>query len=154
MGKPSVMGLTMECCIIHNIIGYYILPRAGHRDEVTYLETFIINSILMERRLHLRHIIIHHMLACCKKKKRTLPYDRILIKKFEVKGIDLSREPNIDIPSPYNTINESTLSRMKIYKMRNETWAKGTREEGDSDNEEVGDKEDEDIENMEGGIDQ
>ena len=69
MSKPSAARLSMESRIIHNIIGHNILPRAGHIDEVTYLEAFIIDSILMGRRLHLRHIIIHHMIACCKKKK-------------------------------------------------------------------------------------
>ena len=66
MSKPSVAELTMESRIIHNIIEHIILLRAGHGDEVTYLEAFIIYSILMGHRLHLRYIIIHHVIACCK----------------------------------------------------------------------------------------
>ena len=106
----------------------------------------------MGRQLHLGHIIIHHIIAC-KKKKRGLPYGRILTKIFEAKGIDLSREPNIDKPGSYDTINEVALSRMKIYEMKDETWAVGRGEERDFDDEEVGDNENEDIEHMEGGVD-
>ena len=69
MSKLSAVGLTMEIRIIHNIIEHNILPRAGHKDEVTYLESFITDSILMGHQLHLGHIIIRHMIACCKKKK-------------------------------------------------------------------------------------
>ena len=86
-------------------------------------------------------------------KKRVLPYCRILTKVFEAKGIDLSHEPDIDKPSSYDTINKATLSRMQNYKMKDETWAMGRGDEGDYDYEEVGDKEDGDIEHMEGGTD-
>ena len=78
MSKPSEAGLTMESRIIHNIIRHNILPRARHRDKMTYLKAFIIDSILIERRLNLGYIIIHNMIACCKKKKRVLPYGRII----------------------------------------------------------------------------
>ena len=36
MSKPNAAGLTMHYRIIHNIVGYCILPRGGHRDEVSY----------------------------------------------------------------------------------------------------------------------
>ena len=154
MSNTSAAGLTMESQIIHNIIGHDILPRARHKDEVTYLEAFIIDSTLMGRQLYLGNIIIHHMITCCKKKKQVLPYGRIITKVFEAKGINLSREPDIDKPSLYDTISKVALSRMKIYKMKDETWAAGKGEEGDYGDEEVSDKEDEDIEHMEGGADQ
>ena len=88
MSKPSAAVLTLQCHIVHNIVGHCILPRVGHKDEVSYLEEFVINSLVFRRQLHLRHIIIHHMMACCRKKGRILPYGCLLIKVFKAFGID------------------------------------------------------------------
>ena len=38
MGKPSAHSLTVRCRILHHMILYILLPRGGHRDEVSYLE--------------------------------------------------------------------------------------------------------------------
>ena len=58
-----------------------------------------------------------------------------MVELFEVKSIDLSRELYIDKPSLYDTINEVSISRMKIYKMKDEIWAAGRGDEGDFDDE-------------------
>ena len=49
MGKPSVHSLTVSNRVIHHMICSILLPRGGHRDEVSYLEAFIVDSILIGR---------------------------------------------------------------------------------------------------------
>nr|CAN70103.1 hypothetical protein VITISV_041742 [Vitis vinifera] len=47
MGKPSARSLTVRCRVLHHMILYILLPQGGHRDEVSYLEAFLIDSIMM-----------------------------------------------------------------------------------------------------------
>ena len=66
--KPNVAGMTMFSWILHNIVGHLIISRRGHRDEVSYMEAFVIDSIIKGRQFHIGHMIIQHMIVCCKKK--------------------------------------------------------------------------------------
>ncbi|KAL6349805.1 hypothetical protein AAG906_001692 [Vitis piasezkii] len=52
MGKPSTHSLTVTSRVLHHMICSILLPRGGHRDEVSYLEAFIVDSILTGRRIH------------------------------------------------------------------------------------------------------
>ena len=71
-------------------------------DEISYMEAFVIDSIIKGHQLHVGHMIIQHMIACCKKKGRILPYGRILTLVFQVMCIDLTREPEFVKPNPYD----------------------------------------------------
>ncbi|RVW88788.1 hypothetical protein CK203_034727 [Vitis vinifera] len=51
LGKPSAHSLTVTCRVLHHMITYILLPRGGHRDEVSYLEAFLIDSIMTGRRI-------------------------------------------------------------------------------------------------------
>ncbi|RVW38981.1 hypothetical protein CK203_100079 [Vitis vinifera] len=51
LGKPSAHNLTVTCRVLHHMIAYILLPRGGHRDEVSYLEAFLIDSIMTGRRI-------------------------------------------------------------------------------------------------------
>ena len=51
MTEPNVARLTITSCMLHNIVGHYIILRGGPRDEVSYMEAFVINSIITGRRL-------------------------------------------------------------------------------------------------------
>lgn len=42
-------GLIMIGRVLHNIVGHYILPRGGHRAEVSYFEAFGLDSLLEGR---------------------------------------------------------------------------------------------------------
>ena len=48
----------MFSLILHNIVGHYILLRGGHRDEYSYMEAFVIDSIIMGCQLNIGHMII------------------------------------------------------------------------------------------------
>ena len=44
--KPNVHSLSINCCILHHIITFSIIPREGHKEELSYLEAFLVDSLL------------------------------------------------------------------------------------------------------------
>ncbi|RVW33543.1 hypothetical protein CK203_095924 [Vitis vinifera] len=112
MGKPSAHNLTVICSIL--------LPQGRHRDEVSYYEAFIVDSILTGRQIHLGYLMMINMISCCKSTTRVLPYGRFLTRVFKDVGIDLSRETDFEAPSIYDTYDEQSLGRMKFEKAPDE----------------------------------
>ena len=64
MGKPSAHNLTVTSRVLHHMICSILLPHGGHRDEVSYLEAFIVDSILTGRRIHVGCLMMMHMISC------------------------------------------------------------------------------------------
>ena len=122
MGKPSAHSLTVRSRILHHMILYILLPRGGHRDEVSYLEAFIIDSIMRGRRIDVGYVMMMHMLACCESSTRVLPYGRFLTRVFKDAGVDLSKEQDFEAPSSYDTYDEQSLARMKFEKGPEGAW--------------------------------
>ncbi|RVW18658.1 Copia protein [Vitis vinifera] len=81
MGKPSANSMTMPNRAIHHMICSILLPRGGHRDEVSYLEAFIVDSILTGRRIHVGYLIMMHIISCVESTNEyplwLLPYQSI-----------------------------------------------------------------------------
>ena len=86
-----------------------LLPRGGHQDEVSYLETFIVDSILTRRRIHVGYLMMMHMISCVESTTRVLPYGRFLIGVFKDAEVDLSRETDFEAPTIYDTYDEQSL---------------------------------------------
>ncbi|RVW33076.1 Retrovirus-related Pol polyprotein from transposon RE1 [Vitis vinifera] len=67
--------------VLHHMTCFILLPRGGHRDEVSYLEAFIVDSILTERRIHVGYLMMMHMISCIERRHeyslRSLPYPSI-----------------------------------------------------------------------------
>ncbi|KAL6311961.1 hypothetical protein AAG906_007451 [Vitis piasezkii] len=93
MGKPSAHSLTVISRILHHMVCSIQLPRGGHRDEVSYLEAFIVDSILTGRRIHVEQ-------------DRVLPYGHFLTRVFKDVGVDLSRETDFEALTTYDTYDE------------------------------------------------
>ncbi|WJZ81424.1 hypothetical protein VitviT2T_001267 [Vitis vinifera] len=106
LGKPSAHSLTVTCRVLHHMIAYILLPRGGHRDEVSYLEAFLIDSIMTGRRIDVGYVMMMHMMACYERPKRILPYGRFMTRVFKDAGVDLSREQEVEAPSSYDTYDE------------------------------------------------
>ncbi|RVW16649.1 hypothetical protein CK203_080917 [Vitis vinifera] len=53
MGKPLAHNLTVSSQVLHHMICSILLPRGGHRDEVSSFEAFIVDSILTGRQIHM-----------------------------------------------------------------------------------------------------
>ena len=106
MGKPSAHSLIVSSQVLHHMICSVLLPRGGHRDEVSYLEAFIVDSILTGRRIHVGFLMMMHMISCVESMTKVLPYDRFLTRVFKNARVDLSRETDFEAPTSYNTYDE------------------------------------------------
>ena len=126
MGKPSAHSLTVISRVLHHMIYSILLPRGGHRDEVSYLEAFLIDSIMKGRRIHVGYLMMMHMISCCESMTRVLPYDRFLTRIFKDVEVDLSRETNFEAPSIYDTYDEQSLGKMKFEKAPDSSWIRRT----------------------------
>ena len=106
MGKPSAYSPTVISRVLHHMICSIMLPRGGHRDEVSYLEAFLIDSIMTGRRVHVEYLMMMHMISCCESTSRVLPYNCFLTRMFKDVEVDLSRETDFEVPSIYDTCDE------------------------------------------------
>ena len=93
-----------------------MLPRGDHRDEVSYLKAFLVDSILTRRQIHMGYLMMMHMISCCESTTCVLLYGCFLTQVFKNVEVDLSRETNFEAPSSYNTYDEQYLGWMKFEK--------------------------------------
>ena len=91
-------------------------PQGGHRDEVSYIEAFLVDSIMIGRRIHVGYLMMMHMISCCESMTRVFPYDRFLTRVFKDVRVDLSRDTNFEAFSIYDTYDEQSLGQMKFEK--------------------------------------
>ena len=154
MGKPSAHSLTVPSRVLHHMICSILLPRGGHRDEVSYYEAFLVDSLLTGRRIHVGYVMMRHMMSCCESTTRVLPYGRFLTRVFKDAGIDLSRETEFEAPSIYDTYDEHSLGRMKLEKAPDGSWVrKAERQARGHDQLHPGVEEEDEIREMEDGLD-
>ncbi|KAL2456968.1 Uncharacterized protein Adt_46552 [Abeliophyllum distichum] len=59
--RLSTNQLTLTCCVLHNIIAHIIVPRKSHLDEVKHYDVFLLDSILIGRKLYFSYIVLQHM---------------------------------------------------------------------------------------------
>ncbi|KAL6349996.1 hypothetical protein AAG906_002103 [Vitis piasezkii] len=116
MGKPSAHSLTVPIQVLHHMNFSILLPQGGHRDEVSYLEAFIMDSILTKKRIHVGYLMMMHMISYVESTTRVLPYNCFLTRVFKDVGVNLSRETNFEAPTSYDTYDEQSLGRMKFEK--------------------------------------
>ncbi|WJZ95507.1 hypothetical protein VitviT2T_014274 [Vitis vinifera] len=154
MGKPSAHSLTVPSRVLHHMICSILLPRGGHRDEVSYYEAFLVDSLLTGRRIHVGYVMMRHMMSCCESTTRVLPYGRFLTRVFKDAGVDLSRETEFEAPSIYDTYDEHSLGRMKLEKAPDGSWVrKAERQARGYDQLHPGVEEEDEIREMEDGLD-
>ena len=93
-------------------------------DEVSYLEAFLVDSILLGRHVTIIYILMNHMDACCQSNSRILLYGRIMTKLFRAFGIDLTLESDVEEPSPYNTYSDPCMGQIKFEKAADGSWVR------------------------------
>ncbi|KAL2486954.1 Uncharacterized protein Adt_31710 [Abeliophyllum distichum] len=88
--RLSTNQLTLTCRVLHNIITHIIVPRKGHHDEVNHYDVFLLDSILLGRKLDFPYIMIQHMNSVLiGSRPKALPYGMILTKVFEHFGVSV-----------------------------------------------------------------
>ena len=109
MGKTKAHSLIVSNRVLHHMICSILLPQGGHRDEVSYLEAFIVDSFLTGRLIHLGYLMMMHMISCCENTTGVLPYDCFLTRVFKYTRVDLSKETDFETPTSYDTYDEQSL---------------------------------------------
>ena len=79
--------LTIPARILHLIITYNLLPCAGHRDKVTFMDAFLIDHILQGRPVNLTPIILSHMIDVLSHRAKSFPFGTILCYIFTSRDI-------------------------------------------------------------------
>ncbi|KAL2532184.1 Uncharacterized protein Adt_05535 [Abeliophyllum distichum] len=114
--RLSTNQLTLTCRVLHNIIALIIVPRKGHHDKVNHYDVFLLDSILLGRKLNFPYIMLQPMNFVLRgTRPKALPYSMILTKVFEHFGVSV-HDSVVLLPKATDTINISTLKRMKIFK--------------------------------------
>ncbi|KAL2465855.1 Uncharacterized protein Adt_41706 [Abeliophyllum distichum] len=114
--RLSTNQFTLTCRDLHNIIAHIIVPRKGHNDEVIHYDVFLLDSILLGQKLDFPYIMLQYMNSVLSgTRPKALPYDMILTKVFEHFGVSVHDSVAL-LPKATDTINISTLKRMKIFK--------------------------------------
>ena len=115
MGKPLAHNLIVSNQVLHHMINSILLPRGRHRDEVSYLEAFIVDSILTRRWIHVRYLMMMHIISCCESTTWVLPMIASLLEYSRMSGM-IWAETNFEAPNSYDTYDEQSMGRMKFEK--------------------------------------
>ncbi|KAL2457707.1 Uncharacterized protein Adt_46257 [Abeliophyllum distichum] len=114
--RLSTNQLTLTFHVLHNIIAHIIVPRKGHQDEVNHYDVFLLDSILIGRKLNFSYIMLHRMDSVLSgTRTKALPYRMILTKKFQHFEVSF-RDLVALLSNATYTINTLTLKYMKIIK--------------------------------------
>ncbi|KAB1205778.1 hypothetical protein CJ030_MR7G028037 [Morella rubra] len=55
--------LPIRLRLLHLICTHNLIPRGGHREEVTFMDVFVIERLLKEKKFNLPYIMLKHMEA-------------------------------------------------------------------------------------------
>ncbi|KAL6329392.1 hypothetical protein AAG906_017707 [Vitis piasezkii] len=96
--------------------------------KVSYLEAFLIDSIMMGRWIDVGYLMMMHMIACCENSTRVFPYGCFLTRVFKDAGVHLSRKQDFEAPSSYDTYDEQSLGWMKFEKAPDGSWIRRAKQ--------------------------
>ncbi|KAL2461582.1 Uncharacterized protein Adt_45002 [Abeliophyllum distichum] len=124
--KLSANQLTLTCKVLHNIIAHIIVPWKCHPNEVTLFDLFLLDSFLVYRKIDFPFIVLNHMNHVYSARRIVgFPYGMLLTKIFHHFEVPISNKVS-NSQKPTNTINLSTLKRMKIVKEQGQ-WVMKTQ---------------------------
>ena len=124
MGKPSTHNLTIISRVLHHMTCSIFLPRGGHRDDVSYYEAFLIDSVLTGRRIHLGYLMMMNMISCCESMTHVLPYGCFLTRIFKDVSVNLRRETDFEALNAYDTYDDQSMGWMKFEKAPDGSWVR------------------------------
>ncbi|KAL2491613.1 Uncharacterized protein Adt_27241 [Abeliophyllum distichum] len=122
--RLSTNQLTLQCRVLHNIIAHIIVPRKGHLDEVNHYDVFLLDSIIIDRKLDFSYIMLQHMNCVLSgTRAKALPYRMILTKAFQHFEVSFYNSVAL-LPKATDTINTLTLKRINFFKEDDQWVAK------------------------------
>ena len=109
--------------ILLNIISNFLLPKKGHRDEVSNLETFLLDRILNQKPLNLNYVILMNIFEIFNSPTTSLHYGMIIQKVLNHHGVDCSNEGDVLKFKPLiHVINAHSVKRMGLVQYENGVW--------------------------------
>ena len=90
-------------------------------SEPTYVDLWLVYTILLGRKVNLGFMIIQHMTRVLTSSKSILPYGMLLTTIFRYFGIDLDIENDIRLSKPSDTIGNNYITRAS-YKYNGRQW--------------------------------
>ena len=75
--------LKMKFPLFHRFIAYNVIPKKGHYNQVTTMDSFIIFRSTIGRLLNLNYLILRDMVDVKRHKFKALPFGALLTKIFE-----------------------------------------------------------------------
>ena len=119
--KPKSIDLTLEARLILLFIQHNILPRGGHLRGPTYVDLWLIYSILMGCKVNLGFLIIQHMSKVLTSSRSILPYGMLLTSVFQSFGVNLDSEVDLRMSKAFDYIDNACISRLG-YKFDGGHW--------------------------------
>ncbi|KAJ9709370.1 hypothetical protein PVL29_001037 [Vitis rotundifolia] len=111
-GRPTSHLLTVLSRILQYMIFYNFIPKGGHRDDVPFLEAFLIDSILIERKINMGNIIFRHMKACLLREDSVLPYGMFITKIAKYFNVNLRNKTDSKKLKSFDTYDQASLRHM------------------------------------------
>ncbi|KAB1218856.1 hypothetical protein CJ030_MR3G018267 [Morella rubra] len=124
------------------VIEHLFVKQGGHREEVTFMDVFVIELLLKGKKFNLPYIILKHMEAACETKKN-LPYGLMFIKIFRHFGIALSYREQ-DTLTKCEEFDIAVLIRMGYRKNSRSNWVPKNQDTNEDEDKEIPDIDDED----------
>lgn len=104
------------------MINYIFISKEGHKDDVSYFEGFLVDSILTRRIINMGYKIFQHMKKCTDNTSFVLPYGMFITKIMKAFDVKLRGELEIQKLKGYHIYNIATLGCMKFELMHDEAW--------------------------------
>ncbi|WJZ87432.1 hypothetical protein VitviT2T_006811 [Vitis vinifera] len=123
-GRPTSHSLTVLSHILHHMISYIFIPKGGHRDDVSFLEAFLVDSILTERKVNIGYIFFWHMKACSLSEDSVLPYGMFITKIVKYFNVNLRNETDGKKLKSFDTYNVASLRHMHFFRKKYGSWAR------------------------------
>ncbi|WJZ84204.1 hypothetical protein VitviT2T_003819 [Vitis vinifera] len=122
--RPTSHLLTVLSRILHHMISYIFIPKGGHRDDVSFLEAFLVDNILTERKVNVGYIIFQHMKACSINEDSVLPYGMFITKIVKYFNVNLRNETDGKKLKSFDTYDRASLRRMHFVRKKDGSWAR------------------------------
>ena len=104
------------------MISYIFIPKRGHQDDVSFLEMFLVDNILIERKVNMGYIIFRHMKACSLSEDLVLPYGMFITKIVKYFNVNLWNETDGKKLKSFDTYIAVSLQHIHFVRKKDGSW--------------------------------
>ena len=109
--------------LLRNIISNFLLPKKGHLDEVSNLETLFLGSLINRKFINLNYVILKNTLEIASNPNKSLHYGMIIQTVLNHFRVDCSNKGEILKFKPLiNMVNEASVKRIGLVRYDDGVW--------------------------------